>query len=172
MDNKKRMMFVLDEDYYYVTLKILSTVFFISGFNKKFVDYKKLSFILEFCKSDYRLRLYEKAVSDRSLNVFEHEELTTIYCNANLNDSMIQRVLYFLEKQGIIHMSKNDRFGCIDLELVKSKDLESLFDSNILASERSNINIIKNNMTRIGTYKFDSFISKIYGKNEVAKWEE
>lgn len=172
MDNKKRMMFVLDEDYYYVTLKILSILYFISGFNKKFVDYKKISFIIEFCKSDYRLKLYEKALSNRNMDILEHEELTAIYCNANLNDSMIQRVLYFLEKQSIIHMTKNDRFSCINLELVKSVELKSIFDSNILASEYKNINIIKYNMTRIASYKFDTFISKIYSKNEVEKWED
>lgn len=172
MDSKKRMMFVLDEDYYFVTIKILTIVYFISGFNTKFVDYRKLPFILELARDSKRLKLYEKAVGSRELNIFEHEELTGIYCSANLNYAMIERVIYFLDKQNIIRVSKNSRFGCIDIELARNSEIKDLLENDIFSVEYKNLNVIKSNMNRIGTYKFETFISKIYGKNEVAKWED
>lgn len=172
MDSKKRMMFVLDEDYYFVTIKILTIIYFIAGFNKTFVDYRKIPFIIELDRDSKRLKLYEKAISGKSLNIFEHEELTSIYCSANLNYAMIERVIYFLDKQNIIRVSKNSRFGCIDLELVRKAEIKDLLEDDIFSAEYRNLNVIKSNMSRIATYKFETFISKIYGKNEVAKWED
>lgn len=74
MDSKKRMMFVLDEDYYFVTIKILTIIYFIAGFNKTFVDYRKIPFIIELGRDSKRLKLYEKAISGKSLNIFEQSE--------------------------------------------------------------------------------------------------
>ena len=41
MNNKKRMMFVFEEDYYYITMKIISILQYMNCINSKLVDYRK-----------------------------------------------------------------------------------------------------------------------------------
>ena len=45
MDSKKRMMFILEEDYYFITIKILSILKALECDKKPFEDYRKLGII-------------------------------------------------------------------------------------------------------------------------------
>lgn len=45
MNSKKRMMFILEEDYYFITIKILSILIALECNIKPFEDYRRLAII-------------------------------------------------------------------------------------------------------------------------------
>ena len=47
MNSKKRMMFILEEDYYFITIKLLSILKALNCDIKPFEDYRKLGIIFE-----------------------------------------------------------------------------------------------------------------------------
>lgn len=172
MDNKKRMMFVLDEDYYFVTIKVLIILKAIGGYKNKLIDYRKLSFIIEFIKDDRSMELYKKGIEKiNELTIIERELLINIYYSGNVNQAFIKRVLFFLEKKELITLEKNIKFNCIDVLLLKNKRLEETLSSEIFYKDIERISKMCTVFNRIRTIKYDTFVEKIFGNSEVSKWE-
>lgn len=172
MDNKKRMMFVLDEDYYFITTKLLIILKSLKCYKNKFIDYRKFAFIIEFIKDSKGIELYKKSVERiDELTILEREELVNKYYNGNINQSIIKKVLFFLEKKELIRLEKNIKFNCIDVLLIKNKNLEEILSSEVFCGDIENVNEIYVNFNRIKTIKYESFIERIFGDSEVSKWE-
>ena len=62
MDSKKRMMFILEEDYYFITIKILSILKALDCEKNPFQDYRKLGIIFEFIKNDENICFLKKLI--------------------------------------------------------------------------------------------------------------
>lgn len=95
MDNKKRMMFILEEDYYYITIKILSILRALECDKKSFHDYRKLGIIFEFIKNDNNFRFLSKILTVEQNDLFDNEVKVKIYCDSKLNVAVFKRVLFF-----------------------------------------------------------------------------
>ncbi len=172
MDNKKRMMFVLDEDYYFVTTKLLVILKSLGCYKSKFIDYRKLAFIIEFIKNDRSMELYKKSIERiNELTILERELLINIYYNGNVNQTIIKKVLFFLEKKELIKLEKNIKFNCVDTLLLKNKDLEDTISSEVFGDDMKKVKEIYTNFNRIKTIKYSSFIERIFGSSEVSKWQ-
>jgi len=172
MDKKKRMMFVLDKDYYFITIKLLIILNCLNCYKDKFIDYRKLAFIIGFIKDDKDIDLYKKNIRRSiDLNIFERERLINIYCNGNMDQPLIKRVLFFLAKKRIIILEKNVKFNCIDVVLVKDEKLDEILSSENLYNDIDKVKNIYDEFTRLRSIKYKSFIERIFGDSEVAKWE-
>lgn len=172
MNIKKRMMFVLEEDYYFITLKLIAILDGLGCKNKPFVDYRKLSLILEFIKDSKNIDLLNKAINKLELNVFDNERLLKLFCDSNMNISVIKRVLFFLEKQNIVHLEKNNRFGCIDVNLLDYADVNNLLKEGIMDEDILRVLDFQRLINRIRSLKFETLQTKIFGFSEVSKWED
>lgn len=71
MDSKKRMMFILEEDYYFITIKILSILKALECDKKPFEDYRKLGIIFEFIKNEDNMSFLEKLLSYSSNDILK-----------------------------------------------------------------------------------------------------
>lgn len=172
MDKKKRMMFILDKDYYFITIKLLIILNYLNCYKDKFIDYRKLAFIIEFIKDDKDIDLYKKNIRRSiDLNIFERERLINIYCNGNIDQPLIKRVLLFLEKKGLINLEKNIRFNCIDVGLVKNENLDEILSLENLYNDIEKVKNIYDEFTSLRSIKYKLFIERIFGDSEVAKWE-
>lgn len=109
MNSKKRMMFILEEDYYFITIKLLSILKALNCDIKPFEDYRKLGIIFEFVKSQENTEFLEKLINQKEDNIFDNEKSIKIFCDSKLNVSVIKRVLFFLEKQDMIEIRKTQR---------------------------------------------------------------
>lgn len=69
MDNKKRMMFILEEDYYFITIKLLSILKALDCDKKPFEDYRKLGIVLEAIKSEENIIFLQKLIHHSQLNI-------------------------------------------------------------------------------------------------------
>lgn len=172
MDNKKRMMFVLDEDYYFITIKLLIILKGLNCYKSNFVDHRKLAFIIGFIKEDKNIDLYRKSICiSGELTLFDRERLISMYCSGNIDQPIVKKVLFFLEEKGLIHLEKNIKFNCINVRLVKNKELEEVLSSENYQDDMKNVKEIHSGFTRVRSIKYESFIEKVFGDSEVAKWE-
>lgn len=171
MDSKKRMMFILEEDYYFITIKILSILRALDCHKKPFEDYRKLGIIFEFIKSKENLDFFQKLVNHNQQNLFDSEKSIRIFCDSRLNVSVIKRVLFFLEKQDMIDMNRSVKNSNIDVVLKESEAFTNLLDMGILEEDISRCLIIKKLLPRIRSFKLDTLQNKVFGYDEVSKWE-
>ncbi len=168
MNNKKRMMFVLEEDYYYITMKIISILQYMNCINSKLVDYRKISYIISCTTDDETLKLFCKSIDDyNSLSIIERERLLDMYYKGSLNQPIVKRVLFFLEKKNIICIVKNHNYGCIDVNLVKNKHLKDIFINEYFKEDRQRINTFYKKYNRVRSVKYETFIFKVFGSSEV-----
>lgn len=172
MDSKKRLMFILEDDYYYITLKILAILKALDCDKKPFEDYRKLSLIFEFIRSDSNLLFLEKAITNSQLDIFDSERAISISCNAKMNSAVIKRVLFFLEKQYMINMKKSLKGDFIDVFLLDTPQLRELIAENILNEDLEKIALIKRCVPRVRSLKISTLRKKIFGTSEVAIWED
>ena len=100
------MMFILEEDYYFITIKLLAILKALECDKKPFSDYRKLGLILELIKDDKNMKLFEKLIGRNELDIFENERALKLFCDSKMDVSVIKRVLFFLEKKKIFLYKK------------------------------------------------------------------
>ena len=104
--------------------------------------------------------------------IFDNEKSIKIFCDSKLNVSVIKRVLFFLEKQDMIEMRKNPKNSNIDILLKINDKLRSLIETGLLEEDISRCLTIKKLLPRIRSLKLSTLQEKVFGYNEVTKWED
>ncbi|WP_123053079.1 hypothetical protein [Clostridium sp. JN-1] len=171
MNSKKRMMFILEEDYYFITIKILSILKALECEVKPFEDYRRLGIIFEFIKNDNNFYFFNKLIKGEKQDIFDNEKAIKIFCDSKLDISVIKRVLFFLEKQDIVKLQKNTKSSNIDVLLLNNKDINNLIKSGVLKDDLEKSLVIKRAIKRLRSLKIDTLQTKIFGYSEVTKWE-
>ncbi len=171
MDSKKRMMFILEEDYYFVTIKILLILKALDCDKKSFEDYRKLGIIFEFVKTQENVVFLEKIMENKVNNIFDNEKLVKIFCDSKLNLSVIKRVLFFLEKKDMIEMEKSQKNGSVDITLKINQEFESLIENELLQEDINRCLTIKKLLPKIKRLTLNTLQKKVFGHEEMIKWE-
>ena len=172
MDSKKRMMFILEEDYYFITIKILSVLKALECDKKPFEDYRKLGIIFEFVKSEDNINFLEKLICNRYDDIFDSERAIKIFCDSRLCVAVIKRILFFLDKKEMIELIRSKKNSNIDVKLKNSAKLEELIDLGILDEDLKRCRKVKCLLPRIRSLKLETLQKKIFGYDEVSKWED
>ncbi|ABR47070.1 hypothetical protein Amet_0845 [Alkaliphilus metalliredigens QYMF] len=174
MDSKKRLMFSLEEDYYYITLKILLILKHYECDKNPFIDYRKLSILFEIIKDEKTNHfvdgLIKKNFSD--INLVDNDRIVDIVCNSKLNVPVIKRILLFLESKGIIQLFKNSKKNSIDVKLIKNSDAFEMLESENFSNDMERIRMIKEHVPNARWVKFRTLKEKLFGGNEVIKWDD
>ncbi len=172
MNSKKRMMFILEEDYYFITIKLLMALKAFECAENPFVDYRKLGIVFEFVKSQGNMIFFEKLLNQKAGNIFDNERAIKLFCDSKLNVSVIKRVLFFLEKQNMIEMKKNEKNGNIDILLKADDKLDELLENDLMKEDICRCLIIKKYLPKIRSLKLSTLQDKVFGYNEVTRWED
>lgn len=172
MDSKKRLMFMLEDDYYYITLKVLAILKALDCDTKPFEDYKKLGIIFEFIKNQSNINYLKKLMLNTQIDIFDKERMLDISCNASMNNAVIKRVIFFLEKQNMISIKKSLKGDFIEVLLLRSPQLFEMISDNVLDDDLIRIALVKSYIPRIRTLKISTLRKKIFGISEVSSWED
>lgn len=166
------MMFILEEDYYFITIKILSILTALECDIKPFEDYRKLGIIFEFIKDEKNFIFLQKILNNKDLDLFDHERVIKIFCESKLDVSVIKRVLFFLEKQEMLELSRSIKNSNINVMLKKVDKFNELVNEGVLDDDLKRCRTVKRLIPRLRTLKLDTLQTKIFGYNEVEKWED
>lgn len=170
MDNKKRIMFILEDDYYFITIKLLSILKALECEKKPFADYRKLGLIFEFIKNGNNLCLFYRLINESSLDFFDTEKAVKIFCDSRLDIAVIKRVLFFLEKQQIVELQKNIKTGNIDVLLLKDDIINELLAQDVLKEDFQRAYELKKAIRGLRNLKLETLQTKTFGYSEVTKW--
>lgn len=172
MDSKKRMMFILEEDYYFITIKLLSILNALDCDKKPFEDYRKLGIVLEAIKSEENIIFLQKLIHHSQLNIFDNDKAIKFFCDSRLNVSVIKRVLFFLEKQNMVELTRSIKNSNINVTLKESEAFNNLIEMKILDEDLNRCFTVRKLIPRIRSLKLETLQKKVFGYDEVSKWED
>lgn len=170
---KKRLMFVKGEDYYYLTYNIFFILHNLGCYscdNRKFRDYRKLAFLIEYI-SDYNLiNILENRNHGQSLNAIDKELLTRTYTSGMIRQGQLIRLLFTLEKKNFIVLEKDGGQNTVNICLSKEGIPEDLFNSDIFKPETSNMKTLKKHISRLNQLTLETLLSKLFDNYGIKRW--
>lgn len=169
-NNKKRIMYIKSNDYYYLSYNVILILYVMQCFNPKkfFQDYRKLFFISDFISDSKLLSILKKDTS--SLNVSDKQLLSRVYSNGLTSRNQINQVLYLLERKDIVVLEKNDNWKTYDVSLNLENIDKTFFSRDVFMNEMKNIHEFKSYFHGLSSIKYETMLSKIFNENGVSVW--
>ncbi|MGX1457447.1 hypothetical protein ACUXG3_001769 [Bacillus thuringiensis] len=171
---KKRIMFNRDEDYYFITYNILIILktYGCKNSKSKWIDYRKLSYLLPLVSNSSLLDLYIRYIDDNRIPPKEDIELLRdTYFKSKLRLKLITSILFTLEANQLVSLMKNDRRHTIDIWINQENISKMFFKSELFEAEVQNINKLKNTIPRLKSLSTKTLLERLYTNNGVSVWE-
>jgi hypothetical protein len=171
-ENKKRLMFIKGEDFYFLTYNIIIILntFGCTSEAKTFKDYRKFAFLIDFISDWSLLNILLAYPSGKHVNYRDKESLTRSYSSGLVRMNEILKLLFALEKKGILGLTKNATNGNLDVYLNKSAIPEDLFENEIFKLEQDNANMLKRSFSKISMLKLETLLNNFYYTYGITKW--
>lgn len=165
-------MFIKGEDFYFLTYHILILLDLLgcTSENKRFKDYRKLAFLIDFV-SDYNLvRIIQNQNNITMLHSIDRELLIRSYTNGLVRSSEIIKLIFALEKKDIIRLYKDSNSNQLDIYLNKESLPADLLDNTIFKIELTNLINLKSSVNRIPGLKLETLLEKLFYNYGITKW--
>lgn len=158
---KKRLMFIQKEDYNFLTYNflILLNELNCTSENKKFNDFRKIAYLVEFISSNIKLEDYKQT------------ELSNIYLRAQLKKKLLSHLILTLKNKEYLNVSLNTTHRTLDLWLNKEKIPSDFFDKDFFKHEILNIQRLKKIAKIAPKQKLKTLIDNLYTNRGVLTWE-
>ena len=169
--NKKRMMYISGEDFYFFTyniLIILKELKCVHG--RTFKDYRKLPFMVDIISDHHLLEILSRNDFGEVKNPLDRKHLINSYTNCQITTPEYLKLLFSLEKKGYITLSSEKRNSQIDISLNKEKINKGFFEPHLFKKETDNISLLQSKVKRLSSMKYETLIDKIYTANRGLKW--
>lgn len=171
---KKKIMFVKDEDFYFITYNILILLHVLNCFEQKkrvFKDCRKLAFLVEFVSNNNLVDIVERYdLQSRKVNRIDHKILTNAYTNGLIRKNIIPRLLFTLEKYEIVYLSTSERDKSINISLNDEK-LKNFFNKELFAYEFKNASKLQRTISKLSILKLDTLLGKLFTDKGVRTWD-
>ncbi|MFC4218976.1 hypothetical protein [Flagellimonas marina] len=167
---KKRMMFIMGEDYNFLAYNIfiiLNGLGCISG--RSFLkDHRKLSFLIDFVSDSKLLDVLEKQIRNynASLNEYDKDVLNQSFTNSVLRMKTINQLIYTLNNEELIQVEEK-KLEVLNVTLVKQAVDSGFFRGGTFKIERDNLKRLKSLVPRISILDISNLLSQLYYKHGV-----
>ena len=153
---KKRMMFVQNDDYNFLSYITILILQYFSCTKKKtvFVDYRKIAFIAN-------IIFYKNK-----------DDWNQIYYSSQTTLKSLFSIIQLLEKKGILNLESNEKLKTIDLWLNKYSIGDTFSEGNLFKYELDEIKKIHSDISRTRTLKLKTFLDRVFEQHGVTVWEE
>jgi hypothetical protein len=166
---KKRLMFLIDEDFYFLVYNIL---IFLDETgcvdeNKPFNDLRKFSFLIDFISNSGTLSILNR----EKISGVDRQELNMSYARGSSRTPILNRILFTLEKRGILKVVKTDN-QIISFYLQRGANVDLLLKSESFTQERMNSKELMGFIPRLRTSTLKYLMDRIYQERGVYIWHD
>lgn len=167
---KKRIMFSSGYDFYFMAYALLVTLDALGcKKGRYFKDYRKLAFLIEFITEEKLLTILERP-EQKPLNRVDKEYLFKSYTNGLSRRSETLKILFRLEKSGLVILRKRDINSLVDVSLTDSVP-SGFFDKEFFKREYSNAHRLSILVKRLTRLTLSTTLSNIYEGRGVKTWD-
>lgn len=168
---KKRIMFHLEDDYYFITYHILLFLKIIgcNSSSNRLKDYSKLCYILPFISNDLHLRILTKQNDNEMPFSEDRKMLREIYLKSRLKRNLVSSIVFALHRKELVCLEKRSNSTAIDIWLNERSDLTFL-TTNFYDYESENIRAFRRLHPRIKILTTETLLKKLYTEKGVTVW--
>lgn len=165
-------MFSKGDDFYFLSYNILVLLYGLGCLSDKrvFKDYRKLAFLIDFISSRELVVTIKR--SGMIVNPIDRELLTRAYADGLLRLNQIIRLLFTLEKKGLIILQRQPDKDTIDVSLKKEAVQDVFFDKELFKLELSNLKSLSETVQRITSLTLDTLLNKLFDNHGIKTWAE
>jgi len=158
---KKRIMFIQKEDYNFLTYNLLILLYVLdcSNESKRFRDFRKIAYLIEFINSGANIEKYSKF------------ELANIYSKSQLKKQLLSHLLLVLKNHNFIDISINKLHNSFDVWLKKDNIPADFFNLELFKSELNNIEELKQRVNSLKTITAKTLVNDIFSSHNIITWE-
>jgi len=167
---RKQIMFVKNNDYYFIVYNILVILYCLkcSTMSRLFKDWRKLQFLIPIVSDSRYIALLSSQAS--KMLPKDKQLLSRLYSSGVTTKSQISQVLYLLESNGIISIYKDSKHNTYDVQLIKTSIAEDFFSRDVFFNEMSNISRFIELNKQARTMKYETFLGKLFTDNGIILW--
>lgn len=173
LDIKKRLMFVKGEDFYFLTYNSIILLHLLGCYcgDRKFIDYRKLAFLIDFV-ADYNLtKIVRQNGSDKTaLRAGDRELLMRTYSTGMLRLNLMIRLLFTLEKKGFVTLERNQNSSVVDVCLNNTKLVTDLLDESLFRIEIENVLHLKKRLLRLNNLSLETMLKRLFDDYGISRW--
>lgn len=158
---RKRIMFIQKEDYNFLTYNLLILLYTLkcTSSQKRFKDFRKVAYLIEFINSGGDISQYSR------------DDLANIYSKAQLKKQLISHLLVVLRNHNFIEVSINSVSKSFDIWLNLEKIPNEFLDKKLFRKEIENINVLKKHASFLSIITVKTLVDKIFTSNNILTWE-
>ena len=171
ISNKKRLMYMSGEDFYFFSYNIFLILKELNCFNgRTFKDYRKLPYLVDIISDKNLLGILVRNDFGEIRNPIDRKHLVKSYTDCQIKTSEYLKLLFSLERQGYVVLSSAKRMSQIDVELKRDVVGKEFFNTDIFGEEKNNITKLKSEISRISSINFETLIDRIYTAEREIRW--
>jgi hypothetical protein len=172
-DNKKRLMFIKGEDFYFLTYNILIILKALKCISpeKKFRDYRKLSYLVDFVSDKKLIDILLLSKDKNRVAQDDREYLSRAFTNGEIRLNEVFKLLVSLEKRKIIVLDRDSGNNTINVSLNSSFNSINIFNDNLFEAENCNVEVLKKVSNKIAMAKLETVIDIFFKKYGVMTWD-
>ena len=158
---KKRMMFIQNEDYNFLTYNLLLLLNELDCTSelKKFNDFRRIAYLIEFISNDINIEDYSEI------------ELSNIYIRSQLKKKLLSHLIITLKHKKYLGIFLNETHKTLDIWIYKENIPSDFFDKKYFDKEIKNIKNIKKYAKIRINQKLKSLVDNLYTDRGVQTWE-
>lgn len=170
---KKRIMFIMGEDFNFLTYNILITLDALqcNVEKKAFIDHRKLAYLVDLVSSPILASILERfAKLGTKLNKKDVHALSVAYTNGASRKHFVTRIINSLCTRGMLRIARGSHD--LDLKLWLNPDAipASFLTSELYILERENLTRLKAVSKQIRILTFPTFLDKFFQDQGVRTW--
>lgn len=167
---KRPLFFISGEDFYFLAYSILLSLEFFGGSAKRIKDHRKFAYLIEFMSDDRLVGILKRSQIKKIANPVDKELLFSSFSQAEIKKREIYKILFSLEKRGLVSMQRTDVAEILDVSLISKELPADFFISNFFHRERTNAEELKKLIQRLSILNFDTLLERLYTDRGVSAW--
>ena len=168
--NRRRLSFISSEDFYFLAYSILLVLELLGGSSRRIKDHRKITFLVQFITDERLLSILSRTTARTVANPVDRELLFNSFTNAELHKREVFKILFSLERRGLVEIQRTPTAEIIDVGLVSDGLPAGFFSSNNFDNERKNAEQLKRIIPRLSMLTFETLIERLYKDRGVRVW--
>lgn len=169
--SKKRMMYLVEEDFYFLTYNAILILNFFKCVSAEsaFKDYRKIAYLIDFVANK---NLSNCLAISGSSNVTVKDMLVQSYAVSVARSALLDRIAYALEKRGILTIIADEEKRRVDWVLNIGNLPKDYFSNSFFKTEEENLLILKKHFSTVRTATLKATLKKLYHNHGVSTWQD
>ncbi|OOM75475.1 hypothetical protein CLOBL_39650 [Clostridium sp. BL-8] len=167
---KKRLMFSIAEDSYFLTYNIILILGLLKCTDNKYLkDSNKIALLITIIEKPKNIEVVKKVLKDEKINDYDKNILFDMYYNSKLRIRSLTSIIFSLNKKQIINVRKSGK--TIDISLTNNNVYENFIDKKLFEDDVQVYEDIFLNVGKIKQIINDTFNNIIFKSIREDVWD-